>query len=78
MPAPYSAAPLLTDLGFGGDNLRQQTQDEAEEEKRRRKLGLSPLQSPAARALLGGGMGGAGMPSATMSPAARALMAGGF
>lgn len=46
------------DLGLGS-NLTQQVQDETDEEKRRRRLGLSPLQSQAASMLLGG-MGGVG------------------
>jgi hypothetical protein len=51
---------------FGlGDQLRQQTGDELEEERKKRALGLSVLSpgqsggSPAIRALMGGmGMGG--------------------
>lgn len=46
-----------TDLGLGGA-LNQQVDDETEEEKRKKRLGLSALQSPAASMLLGGGMGG--------------------
>jgi hypothetical protein len=53
---------------FGlGDQLRNQTADEVEEERKRRQLGLSVLSpntpgaSPALRALMGGmGMGGFG------------------
>lgn len=47
------------DLGLGS-NLQQQVQDETEEEKKKRRMGLSPLQSPAAQMLLGTGMGGVG------------------
>ena len=57
-----TAQRLGTDLGFGGASLDQQRTDETEEQKRRRRLGLSPLadQSPTTRALLGGlaGMSG--------------------
>lgn len=41
------------DLGLGSA-LSQQVQDETEDEKRKRMLGLSPMQSPAAQMLLGG------------------------
>ncbi len=41
-----------TDLGLGS-NLQQQVQDETEEERKKRLMGLSPLQSPAASMLLG-------------------------
>lgn len=44
------------DLGLG-NQLPQQVSDETEEEKRKKRLGLSALQSPAAQMLLGG-MGG--------------------
>lgn len=47
------------DLGFGS-TLSQQVQDETEEEKRKKRLGMSPLQSQAAQMLLGSG-GGYGM-----------------
>jgi hypothetical protein len=50
------------DLGFGS-TLSQQVDDESEEEKRRKRLGLSTMQSPAAQMLLGGngyGMAGVG------------------
>jgi hypothetical protein len=40
--------------GFGGTALTQQVAEETEEEKKRRQLGMSALQSPAARALLAG------------------------
>ncbi len=60
MPAPYSGAAnqylgLGSDLSFGGSNLTQQVQDQSEEEKRRKRLGLSSLQSSAAQQLLFGG-----------------------
>jgi len=49
-----------TDLGLGS-NLQQQVQDETEEERKKRMMGLSQLQSPAAALLLGGtGAGGVG------------------
>jgi hypothetical protein len=42
--------------GFGlGTSLSQQVQDETEDEKRKKRLGMSMLQSPAGRALAGGG-----------------------
>jgi hypothetical protein len=44
------------DLGLGS-NLSQQVKDDTEEEKRKRRLGMSALQSPAASMLLGTGMG---------------------
>lgn len=47
------------DLGLGS-NLSQQVQDETDEEKRKRKLGMSPLQSQAAQMLLGNGGAGVG------------------
>lgn len=47
------------DLGFGS-TLSQQVSDETDEEKRKKKLGLSPLQNQAAQMLLGG-MGTAGV-----------------
>jgi hypothetical protein len=57
-----TASALGADLGFGGDMLTKQRQDEEEELRRRRKLGLSPAAngSPTVKALLGGlsGMGG--------------------
>ncbi len=41
--------------GFGlADNLSQQVKDETDDEKRKKRLGLSVLQSPAGRALIGG------------------------
>lgn len=45
-----------TDLGLGS-SLSQQVKDDTEDEERRRKLGLSPLQNGAAQAL-GFGMTG--------------------
>lgn len=48
------------DLGLG-DVLRHQVADETEEEKRKRQMGMSPLQMPASQFLLGGiGAGGRG------------------
>lgn len=49
---PLSSA-AATDLGYG-NALSQQVKDETEEEKRKRRLGLGALQSPAAQMLLGG------------------------
>lgn len=54
MNNPGFGAP--TDLGLGGA-LSGQVKDETEEEKRKRLLGMSALQSPAAAMLLGGGLG---------------------
>lgn len=52
MSPAYTA--LVGSNGFGlGSNLSQQVNDETEEEKRKRKLGMSVLQSPAGRALAG-------------------------
>lgn len=48
------------DLGFGS-TLSQQAADETEEEKRKKRLGMSPLQSDAAKMLLGGGYGMTGV-----------------
>jgi hypothetical protein len=50
----YSAAgsALNLDTGFGGGNLSQQVASETEEERKKRMLGLSALQSPAAQMLL--------------------------
>ena len=42
-----------SDLGFGAA-LSQQVKDETEEEKKKRMVGMSALQSPAAQMLLGG------------------------
>lgn len=54
MPNPYGMTGLAaTDLGFG-DLLKGQVKDETDEEKRRRQMGMSPLQMPAAQMLLGG------------------------
>ena len=41
------------DLGLGSQ-LPQQLKDETEEEKKKRQLGMSAMQSPAAQMLLGG------------------------
>lgn len=60
MPGPTQALGAAADLGLGG-MLGQQTQDETEEEKRRRKLGLTPITaSPAAQQLFGFGQTGVG------------------
>jgi hypothetical protein len=50
----YSAAGNALNLsgGFGGATLTQQVQDETEEDKRKRRFGLSAMQSPAGQALL--------------------------
>jgi hypothetical protein len=52
------------DLGLGsgglGDMLRPQLADETEEEKRRRRLGLSPTSFASAAQALGMGGGGLG------------------
>ena len=58
---PLNRLPNLTgiasaDLGLGS-NLQQQVQDETEEERKKRLMGLSSLQSPAAQMLLGGASG---------------------
>lgn len=53
--------PAAYDLGLGGA-LSKQVKDETEEERRKRMLGLSPMQSPAASMLLGGFSAGQGMP----------------
>lgn len=58
MGGGFSTAAI--DLGFGR-SLAQQTADQTEEEKKRRQLGLSALQSPAAQMLLGGGYGMTGV-----------------
>jgi hypothetical protein len=57
----FGNVPNVPDFG-AGSVLRQQVQDETEEQRRRREMGLGPLApaggSPALRALLGsGGMG---------------------
>lgn len=49
---------VTMDLGLGSA-LNQQLADETEDEKKKRMLGMSALQSPAAQMLLGG-MPGAG------------------
>jgi len=48
------------DLGLG-NTLASQVADETEEEKRKRRLGLSPMQSEAASMLLGGSYGMTGV-----------------
>ena len=48
------------DLGLS-NSLAGQVQDETEEEKRKRRLGLSALQGSAAQMLLGGGFGMTGV-----------------
>lgn len=48
------------DLGLGSA-LSSQVQGETEEEKRKRRLGLSALQGSAAQMLLGGGFGMTGV-----------------
>lgn len=61
MAMPGSSLGMASvDLGLGS-TLNQQVQDETEEEKRRRKLGLSALQSPASSLLIGGAFGRAGV-----------------
>lgn len=63
MDSAMNGLPNLTgiasaDLGLG-NGLTGQVKDETEEEKRKKRLGMSALQSPAAQLLLGGnGMGG--------------------
>ena len=47
-----------TDLGFGGAGLAQQLKDETEEERKKRQLGLSAMQTPGASVMLGLGAGG--------------------
>ena len=52
----YSAAGSalnLGDLGLGGQ-LSDQVKDETDDERKKRLMGLSALQSPAGRALLAG------------------------
>lgn len=53
---PLSQSGAVADLGLGGQ-LADQVKDETEEERRKRKLGLSAMQSPAAQMLLGLGGG---------------------
>ncbi len=60
MPLPNLTGIASTDLGLGS-NLQQQVADQTEEEKRRRRLSLSAMQSPAAQMLLGGIGAGAGV-----------------
>ena len=52
----YSAAGNALNLGggFGATMLAQQVKDETEEERKRRLLGMSAMQSPAGMALLAG------------------------
>ena len=55
----FSAAGTALGLGSGtdmglGSQLPQQVKDETEEEKRKKRLGMSALQSPAGQALLSG------------------------
>lgn len=49
-----------SDLGLGS-TLSQQVKDETDEEKKRRQMGLSQLQSPAAAMLLGNPFGRTGV-----------------
>lgn len=49
-----------SDLGLGS-MLSQQVKDETDEEKKRRQLGLSALQGPAAQMLLGNPFGRTGV-----------------
>lgn len=62
MPSPQNSALASAsgDLGFGS-TLSQQVADETDEEKRKKKLGMSPLQSQAAQMLLGSGYGMTGV-----------------
>ena len=59
-PASSLTGMASADLGLG-NTLASQVADETEEEKRKRRLGLSPMQSEAASMLLGGGYGMAGV-----------------
>lgn len=59
MPANSPLSPAAVDMGFGQD-LQQQVADETDEEKRKRRLGLSQMQSEASSMLLGTGYGGLG------------------
>lgn len=47
---------VVMDLGLG-DQLSEQVKDESDDEKKKRQLGMSALQSPAAQMLLGGASG---------------------
>ena len=62
MPISSPTVSALGDLGFGGGLLGQQTEAELEEERRKKRLGLSAAsnQSASVKALLGGlgGMSG--------------------
>lgn len=49
-----------SDLGLGS-TLSQQVKDQTDEEKKRRQMGLSQLQSPAAQMLLGNPFGRTGV-----------------
>lgn len=60
LPANNTGLSAANDLGLGSQ-LTGQVQDETEDEKRRKRLGLSALQSPAAQMLLGGGFGQTGV-----------------
>ena len=54
--SPAGSALVPTGGGFGlGSSLSQQVKDETDEEKRKKALGLSVMQSPAGRALAGAG-----------------------
>jgi hypothetical protein len=56
MPVKPFTGQSPTGLGLGSD-LSNQVQDETEEEKRRKRLGLSQASNPAVTSLLGvGGM----------------------
>jgi hypothetical protein len=60
MSSIYSAAgrSLGLDAVLGGNSPTDQVNDETEEEKKRRQMGLSALQSPAGKALLSGAFAG--------------------
>lgn len=60
LPASNQGLSAAFDLGMGSQ-LSGQMQDETEEEKRKKRLGLSAMQSPAAQMLLGGGFGQTGV-----------------
>lgn len=57
--APISGQASV-DLGLGS-SLSQQVKDETDDEKKRRQMGLSALQSPAAQMLLGNPFGRTGV-----------------
>lgn len=50
----------VMDLGLGSA-LSQQVKDETDEEKKRRQMGMSPLQGMASQMLLGGSFGMTGV-----------------